>query len=54
MRPILADVPHKYISDVLMNGSGFVNGKIRILESFFRIEDVSERIKFIKKEYGLV
>lgn len=45
-------VPHDYIRQVLLRGSGFSHGKRRIYEIFDTIADPDERVKRIKKEYG--
>lgn len=45
-------VPHDYIRQVLLKGSGFSQGKRRIYGIFDTVSDPEERIKRIKKEYG--
>ena len=45
-------VPHDYIREVLLRGSGFSHGKRRIYGIFDSISDPGERVKRIKKEYG--
>lgn len=46
-------VPHKYVVETLLKGSGFQGGKKRIFELFQTVSDSSERSRLIKKEYGL-
>ena len=45
-------VPHEYVKQVLMRGSGFAHGKRRIYAMFQDIYDPGERVKAILKEYG--
>ena len=45
-------VPHDYIREVLLRGSGFSHGKRRIYGIFDSVSDQGERVKRIKKEYG--
>jgi len=45
-------IPHEYVTQVLLRGSGFVDGKRRIYEMFQTEVDPNERVKRIKKEYG--
>ena len=45
-------IPHDYIREVLLRGSGFSHGKRRIYGIFDSISDPGERVKRIKKEYG--
>lgn len=45
-------VPHDYIRQILLQGSGFSHGKRRIYEIFDTVSDSGERVKRIKKEYG--
>lgn len=45
-------VPHDYIREVLLRGSGFSHGKRRIYGIFDSVSDPGERVKRIKKEYG--
>ena len=45
-------VPHDYIREVLLRGSGFFHGKRRIYGIFDSVSDPGERVKRIKKEYG--
>lgn len=47
------EVPHEYITYVLLRGSGFVDGKKRIYKIMSEEIDKSVRVKRIKKEYGL-
>ena len=46
-------VPHEYITDIILRGSGFEGGKKRIYELYNTENDSTERAKRIKKEYGL-
>jgi len=46
-------VPHDYVVETLLRGSGFVDGKKRINKLFEENSDASERAKLIKMEYGL-
>ena len=45
-------VPHDYIREVILRGTGFENGKKRVCEIFKTELSGAERIKKIKKEYG--
>ena len=45
-------IPHDYIREVLLRGSGFSHGKRRIYGIFDSVSDPGERVKRIKKEYG--
>lgn len=45
-------VPHEYIRQMLLRGSGFSYGKRRIYEIFDTVSEPGERVKRIKKEYG--
>ena len=36
-----------------MHGTGFVDGKKRIQDFFFSHQDQSDRVAFLKKEYGI-
>lgn len=45
-------VPHDYIRQALLKGSGFSHGKRRIYHIFETVSDPGERVKRIKKEYG--
>lgn len=45
-------VPHEYVTELLLHGSGFEGGKKRIYGIFEKISDPTERAKAIKKEYG--
>lgn len=45
-------VPHEYITQVLMRGSGYSHGKKRIYAMFQDISDPGERVKAIRREYG--
>ncbi len=46
-------VPHEYVVEVILRGSGFANGKGRIAIIYQNESVPSERAKLIKKEYGL-
>ncbi|MDF2907780.1 MAG: methylase, partial [Herbinix sp.] len=46
-------VPHEYVVEVILRGSGFANGKGRIATIYQNESVPSERAKLIKKEYGL-
>lgn len=46
------DIPHDYIVEALLHGSGFEGGKKRIIAMYQDIPDKKERVKAIKKEYG--
>ncbi len=46
-------IPHEYVEEALLKGSGFVGGKKRIYNIFMDIRDAGERAKHIKKEYGI-
>ena len=46
-------IPHEYVVQTLMRGSGFQDGKKRIYGFHQDIMDAGERAKSIKKEYGL-
>lgn len=45
-------VPHDYIIQTLLRGSGFENGRTRICKIFETEIDAGTRAKLIKKEYG--
>ncbi len=45
-------IPHDYVRQVLLRGSGFAHGKRRIYGIFDTVSDAGERAKQIKKEYG--
>ena len=45
-------IPHEYVKEALMHGSGFEHGKRRIYAIFQDISDPGERAKAIRKEYG--
>lgn len=47
-----AIIPHEYIVQTLLRGTGFVNGMTRVSEIFENVMEASERAKLIKKEYG--
>ncbi|HKM03050.1 MAG TPA: hypothetical protein VJZ04_00395, partial [Lachnospiraceae bacterium] len=47
-----AVIPHEYIVQTLLSGTGFVNGMTRVCEIFEEVMEASERAKLIKKEYG--
>lgn len=46
-------VPHAFITQVLLRGSGFENGRNRIRQIFQNEIDAGTRAKLIKQEYGL-
>ena len=46
-------IPHEYVVEALMHGSGFVGGKQRIYDFYQNIMDAGERTKRIMQEYGL-
>ncbi len=45
-------IPHEYVTETLLRGSGFSGGRKRIYEMFEKISDPEQRAKAIKKEYG--
>ena len=45
-------IPVNYIVEALLHGSGFVGGKKRIFETYQSVASKSERVAFLKKEYG--
>ena len=45
-------IPHEFIVQTLLRGTGFVNGRTRVCKLFEDVMEVSERAKLIKKEYG--
>ncbi len=46
-------VPHEYITQVVLKGTGFVEGKTRVCKIFEEEISASERVKRIKAEYGI-
>lgn len=46
-------VPHNYIVNVLLRGTGFQNGKKRVYDIYKNVDSASERAKLVKKEFGL-
>ena len=46
------NVPHEYVVQTLLRGSGFQNGKKRICGFYRDITDKKERASAIRKEYG--
>lgn len=46
-------VPHDYIVNVLLRGTGFQNGKKRVYDIYKNVDSASERAKLVKKEFGL-
>lgn len=46
------NIPHDYIVETLLHGSGYEGGKKRIIAMYQDIPDKKERVKAIKKEYG--
>lgn len=47
------NIPHEYIVQTLMKGSGFQNGKQRIYEMYQKDMSTAERARKIKAEYGI-
>ena len=45
-------IPHEYVVEALLHGSGFQDGKKRIYEFYQNIPGAKERAGRIKKEYG--
>ena len=48
-----AQIPEQYIKDMLRSGSGFVQGKYRIYDIIKGNDTETDKIKYLKKEYGL-
>ncbi len=46
-------VPHEYIVQTLLRGTGFQGGKQRVFELYQNIGNADERAKRIRKEYGI-
>lgn len=46
-------VPQEVIDEVLLDGSGFAKGKLRIYEQFQKNTSTAENAAFLKKEYGI-
>ena len=46
-------VPQEVIDEVLLDGSGFAKGKLRIYEQFQKNASTAENAAFLKKEYGI-
>ena len=46
-------VPHEYITQVVLRGTGFVEGKTRVCKIFEEEVSATERVKRIKSEYGI-
>ena len=46
------DVPHEYIKQVVLRGTGFAGGRSRVCEIFHTEVDAGTRAKRIKQEYG--
>lgn len=46
-------VPHEFIKEVVLSGTGFVGGRGRVCEIFKTEIDAGTRARRIKKEYGL-
>lgn len=46
-------VPHDYIVNVLLRGTGFQNGKKRVYDIYKTVDSATERAKLVKKEFGL-
>lgn len=49
---IEAKIPHDYVVETLLRGSGFQGGKQRIADMYQTIPDKKERVRAIKDEYG--
>ena len=47
------NVPHDYVKEVLLRGTGFVNGRMRVCKIFEDCMEAGERAKRIKEEFGL-
>lgn len=47
------EVPHEFIRQVVLRGTGFVNGKTRVCKIYEDYSEPNERIKHLKKEFGL-
>lgn len=47
------NVPHDYIVNVLLRGTGFQNGKKRVYDIYKSVDSATERAKLVKKEFGL-
>lgn len=48
-----ADIIEEYLNDVVLRGTGFVDGKKRVNQFYEQNMSTCERIKCIKEEYGL-
>lgn len=46
------DVPHEFIKQVILRGTGFAGGRSRVCEIFHTEVDAGTRAKRIKQEYG--
>ncbi len=46
------DVPHEFIKQVVLRGTGFAGGRSRVCEIFHTEVDAGTRAKRIKQEYG--
>ena len=46
-------MPQEVIDEVLLDGSGFAKGKLRIYEQFQKNASTAENAAFLKKEYGI-
>ncbi len=46
-------VPHEYVTQVVLRGTGFVQGKTRVCKIFEEEISATERVKRIKAEYGI-
>ena len=46
------NIPHEFVVQTLLRGSGFQNGKERIYGFYQNITDKKERVSAIRKEYG--
>ena len=47
------EVPHEFIRQVVLRGTGFVNGKTRVCKIYEDYNEPGERIKHLKKEFGI-
>jgi N12 class adenine-specific DNA methylase/adenine-specific DNA methylase len=47
------EIPTEYVMDVLRSGTGFVDGKFRVMRIYRENANREDRIKLLKKEYGL-
>lgn len=47
------EVPHEFIRQVVLRGTGFTNGKTRVCKMYEDYSEPNERIKHLKKEFGI-